>query len=813
MNQKTYLPEVLNWFHSQGWNPLAFQSVTWEHCLSGKSGLLNAPTGTGKTYALFIGAVLTCLQGAENGKKSGVGLQIIWITPIRALSRDIANACVAFIEGIGLSWKVAVRTGDTETKERERQKRNAPEVLITTPESLHLIMASKGYESYLSQVKFVVADEWHELMGTKRAVMLELALCRIKVISKPQIWGISATIGNLSEAMEVLLGNDVNPGNKVMVRAGIEKNVTIIPIIPDEIEKYPRSGHLGTKLAPSILPIIESSKSTLVFTNTRSQAEMWYQKLLELKPELAGLIAMHHGSISRELRDWVEDGLHAGRLKCVVCTSSLDLGVDFRPVETIVQVGSPKGVARFLQRAGRSGHHPGAESIIYFLPANSLQLLECAALKQAIANGDIESRIPYIRSFDVLIQFLITLAVSDGFEPQTLLNEIRSTFSFASISNDEWEWIIQFITSGGGALQAYDEYRKVEILPDGRFMVTNRSIAMRHRLSIGAIISDTMLQVKFQSGGYLGTIEEWFISSLSAGDTFWFAGRPLELIRLKEMTVQVRLSKNKNANFPSWMGGRMPLSAMLSENLRHVISRAMIPGNEKELLAVQPLLNTQLALSALPSADELLIENITTRDGYHVYVYPFEGRFVHEGMASLLAYRLSLFKPISFSIALNDYGFELLSDQPIPIEDAIDSNIFSTEHLMSDLQSSTNHNEMARRRFRDIAGIAGLVFKGFPGKYQKDKHLQSSSQLFFDVFRDFERNNLLYKQAYQEVMEFQLEEVRLRAALKRISGQKVIITYPTKPTPFCFPIMYDRLREKFSNEKLEDKIKKMALEF
>ncbi len=813
MSSNTFQQAVLNWFESQNWSPMAFQSQTWEHCLSGKSGLLNAPTGTGKTYAVFIGAVMTCLNKIEADEETPEGLQIIWITPLRALSRDIANACEAFLDGVGLKWKVAVRTGDTETKERERQKRFHPQVLITTPESLHLIIASKGYEGYLSKVSFVIADEWHELMGSKRAVMLELALSRMKTISTPQIWGISATIGNLSEAMEVLLGNNEYLQNAVMVKAGIEKNVTIIPIIPDEIEKYPRSGHLGTQLAPAILPIIERSRSTLVFTNTRSQAEMWYQELLELKPELAGLIAMHHGSISRELRDWVEDALHAGRLKCVVCTSSLDLGVDFRPVETIIQVGSPKGVARFLQRAGRSGHYPGAESTIYFLPANSLQLLECAALKQAVANRDIESRTPYIRSFDVLVQYLITLAVSNGFHPQVIFKEVLSTFSYSSISNEEWDWIISFITSGGSALKAYDEYKKVEIMPDGIFVITSRGIAMRHRLSIGAIVSDTMLQVKFQSGGFLGTIEEWFISSLSPGDTFWFAGRPLELIRLKEMTVQVKISKSRNANFPSWMGGRMPLSAMLSENLRDVISRSSHPGISKELLAVQPLLRTQKELSAVPSLDELLIEKINTRDGYHIYVYPFEGRFVHEGMAALMAYRLSHFKPISFSIAINDYGFELLSDQPIPVEDALESNIFSTDHLLADLQASINHNEMARRRFRDIAGIAGLVFKGFPGKYQKDKHLQASSQLFFDVFRDFESDNLLYKQAYQEVMEFQLEEVRLRVALNRISKLKIKLTYPIKPTPFCFPIMYDRLREKFSTEKLDDKIKKMELDY
>lgn len=789
---------------------------TWQAILDGKSGLLNAPTGSGKTYAIFIGAALQYIR--EHGiphrnKLHKPGLQLIWITPIRALSKDIRHACDTFCREIGLPWEIAIRTGDTSAQERAKQKKSPPQVLITTPESLHLIMASKGYESYLKTVKIIVADEWHELMGSKRAVLLELALSRLKSIADVQIWGVSATIGNMDEAMEVLLGTDVEKYAPAFIRASIRKEIKVVPVIPSEIEKYPWAGHLGTKLAEAILPIIDKSKTTLIFTNTRAQAELWYQHLLSIAPELSGVIAMHHGSISRELRDWVEDALHAEKLKCVVCTSSLDLGVDFRPVETIIQVGSPKGIARFVQRAGRSGHAPGQDSIIYFLPTNALQLIECAALKRAMEQGDVEDRMPYIRSFDVLAQYLITLAVSDGFHPENIFPEIQSTFSFSSISDDEWQWLLRFITQGGASLGAYEEFKKVEVMPDGLYKVINRRTAMRHRLSIGAIVSDSMLRVKFQKGGYLGTIEEWFIARLNPGDTFWFAGRPLELIRIKEMTVQVKISQKKTGAVPSWQGGRMPLSAMLSENLRIKIGESIAPeAGDQELLAVQPIIRTQQVLSHVPQPDEFLIEKITTREGCHLYVYPFEGRFVHEGMAAILAYRLSLFKPISFSIALNDYGFELLSDQDIPIEDGLDSDIFSTNHLSEDIQASLNQSEMARRRFRDIASIAGLVFKGYPGQYQKEKHLQSSSQLFFDVFRDYESDNLLYKQAYSEVMEFQIEEVRLRNALKRLLRQKIILKYPQKPSPFSFPILVDRLREKISFEKLEDRIRKMTLE-
>jgi ATP-dependent Lhr-like helicase len=809
------VPEIesaLNWFHAKGWKAFPFQQETWRACLRGKSGLLNAPTGSGKTYALFIGAAAAYQRELREGNNPK-GLQLIWITPIRALTKDIKSACEEYCRDNNIPWKIAIRTGDTSTAERAQQKKKPPEMLITTPESLHLILASKGYEKYLGNLKFLVADEWHELMGSKRAVLMELAISRLRTISKTAVWGISATIGNMDQALEVLLGTEEMVRKSVRIKADISKDIKIIPVIPAEIEKYPWSGHLGVKLAEDILPIIDRSKTTLIFTNTRAQAEIWYRHLLDAHPDLVGLIAMHHGSISKELRSWVEDALHEGILKCVVCTSSLDLGVDFRPVETIIQIGSPKGVARFLQRAGRSGHRPGEASRIYFLPTNALQLVECAALKRAIEKGDIEDRVPYIRSFDVLVQYLVTLAVSEGFYPEDILQEVRKTYSYSSISDEEWVWALNFITRGGDSLNAYDEFKKVEVQPDGLYIVKSRMVAMRHRLSIGAIVSDAMLQVKFRSGGYLGTVEEWFVSRLSPGDTFWFAGRSLELIRVKDMTVQVKKSNSKKASIPSWQGGRMPLSAMLSENLRAEINEIAL-GNlhAEELEAIRPIVEVQKELSIVPTTSELLIEKFESKEGFHVFIYPFEGRLVHEGMAALIGHRLSLFTPISFSIGMNDYGFELLSDQEIPIEDGIDTDIFSTDHLLDDIQSSLNKSELARRRFRDIASIAGLVFRGFPGKPIKQKHLQSSSGLFFDVFDDYDADNLLYKQAYSEVMEFQVEELRLRKALNRISKQKIVVKETDRPTPFAFPILVDRLRGRLTGEKLEDRIKKMKMQ-
>ena len=598
----------------------------------------------------------------------------------------------------------------------------------------------------------------------------------------------------------------------------MDKQIDIYSIIPDEIEKYPWAGHLGIKLVKKILPIINNSRTTLIFINTRGMTERWYQAILNVAPELSGAIALHHGSVEQDLRLWVEDNLHTGKLKAVVCTASLDLGVDFRPVDTVIQVGSPKGVARFLQRAGRSGHQPDATSKIYFLPTHSLELVEATALKDAISQTFIESREPMLLCFDVLIQYLCTIAVSDGFVPSEIFTEIKSTYCFSNITEQEWQQLLFFLTQGGAALQQYDEYKKIEVI-NGRYHITNRRIAMRHRMHIGTIVSDAMLKVKFLSGGYIGVIEEWFISRLQPGDVFTLAGRNLEYVMIKDMTALVKKSNSKKSIVPSWMGGRMPLSANLGIMLRKTFDKAfemnsrVLTKKEKldqpELSVLKPLFDLQESLSHIPKENELLIEHIETKDGFHLFVYPFEGRLVHEAMAAILAHRISLITPITFSFAMNDYGFELLSDQPIPVDDSNVYELFSAENLLADIQRSVNSVEMAKRKFRDIAVIGGLIFQGTPGEYVKTKHLQNSASLLFNVFNEYDSGNILLRQAYQEVLDQQMEEVRLRNMLQRIQNGNIVIKFPEQLTPFCFPLKVDSLRENLSSEKLEDRIKKM----
>lgn len=785
-------------------SPFKFQVQTWQKFGSGYSGMVVAPTGFGKTFSVFLALISDFLNHPEKYK---IGLKMIWITPLRSLSKDIAKAMQEAIDEIGLDWAVGVRNGDTDPKVRQQQVKNMPEILVATPESLQLLLGQKNHQRFFKNLQTIVVDEWHELLGSKRGVLVELGISQLrKYVPKLKIWGITATIGNLDEAMEVLIPY---PIKKTKVTAKEHKKIEILPVFPDEVEILPWAGHLGQKLADKVVPIILESKSTIVFTNTRSQSEMWYQLLLNVYPDFAGQIAIHHSSIDAELRNWIEENLSSGKLKAVVSTSSLDLGIDFKPVDTVIQIGSAKGVARFLQRAGRSGHSPFETSKIYCVPTHSLELIEVSALKEAVKQNVIEPREPQVLCFDVLVQFLMTLAIGDGFYPEETYQRIKQVYTFQEITDAEWKSIIEFLTIGGSALKSYEEYHKVVVMEDGLHKVNSRRIAMLHRMNMGAIVSDAMLKVKFISGGYIGMVEEYFISRLKKEEKFILAGRVLEVAMIKDMTVFVRASKGK-AQAPSYLGGRLPLSSNLGQFLREKLSIALNPKtSEKELKFLHPLLMNQEERSHIPKDDEFLVEMIKNREGYHLFMYPFEGRLVHEVMAALIAFRISKLAPISFSMAMNDYGFELFSDKEIPLNEENLDKILTRENLMTDVISSINAAEMARRKFRDIAVISGMVVQNFPGQQRSNKSLQSSAGLIFKVLEDHDPNHFLVRQAYTEVFNMQLQEQRLVEAFKRIDKSKIILKFANAFTPLSFPIKVDSLRQTLTSEDLDARIQKL----
>ncbi len=797
-------PAFEAWFESQGWAPFDFQRQVWRAMDAGQSGLLHATTGSGKTYAVWMGALLHAMRrGVPVEGRSAPALSVLWITPMRALAADTTRAISLPLNELAPAWTVSARSGDTPSAERQKQDRRMPTALVTTPESLSLMLTRETAREDLQGVQVVIVDEWHELMGNKRGVQVQLALARLRRWNPALVvWGLSATLGNLPEAMQVLLGDA--PGT--MVQGRMDKTLVIDTLIPADPGSFSWGGHLGVQMQMPVVEEIEQSSTTLVFVNMRSQAEIWYQLLLEHRPEWAGSVALHHGSLDRETREWVELGLKEGRLKAVVATSSLDLGVDFLPVERVLQIGSAKGIARLLQRAGRSGHAPGRPSRITLVPTNTLELIEAVAARRAAKAGKIEKRATPEKPLDVLVQHLVTVALGGGFTADELYDEVRSASAYRALTRDEFQWAIDFVEKGGASLTAYPEYHRVQLV-DGVYRVPDRAIGRRHKLQVGTIVADSAMQVKYLAGGRIGTVEEGFISRLKPGDCFLFAGRLLEYVRTQDMTAYVKKAERSKGVVTTWGGSKMPLSSELADAVLDVIAGAARGDfDAPELKAARPMLEMQRRLSVLPTPDTLLVEQFDSREGHHVFLYPFAGRYVHVGLASLLAWRLARDEPNTFSLSINDYGLELLSAKPVDLAMLYDQRLFDEGELLHDVLASLNSSELARRRFREIARIAGLIFTGYPGAPKSTRQLQASSSLFYEVFRKYDAGNLLLSQAQTEVLSQELDIRRLAASLARMRAQRIAAVTLPAPSPFALPLMVERFREKLSTEKLKDRL-------
>jgi ATP-dependent helicase Lhr and Lhr-like helicase len=802
------------WFAARGWRPFAFQHEVWQAMAGGSAGLLHANTGSGKTYAVWFGALARAQDTA--------GLQVLWITPMRALASDTVRALQLPLPDVLPAWRVGQRTGDTPAGERAKQDRRMPAALVTTPESLSLMLTRERAAQDLAGVHTVIVDEWHELIGNKRGVQVQLALARLKRWNPKLVtWGLSATLGNLDDAMQVLCGG----ARSQVVQGRIDKAIVIDTLLPEDPGRFSWGGHLGAQMQQPVVEEIErtidsTGGTTLVFTNVRSQAEIWYQLLLAARPQWAGQIALHHGSLDREVREWVEAGLKDGSLKAVVATSSLDLGVDFLPVERVLQIGSPKGVARLLQRAGRSGHAPGRASRVTLVPTNTLELVEAAAARRAALAGRVESRTTPDKPLDVLVQHLVTVGLGSdigpdrqpraGFDPAELFSEVRAAPAYRTLTRDEFDWCLAFVERGGSTLGAYPQYHRVVRGDDGRYRVTDRGIALRHRLQVGTIVSDAAMQVAWLSGGRIGTVEEGFIARLKPGDCFVFAGRVLEYVRTQDMTAYVRKATKNRGIVPAWGGTKMALSEAMTDMVQQLLfDSAQGDFLEPEMQAARPMLSTQARLSKLPRPNTLLIERFASREGHHLFLYPFGGRNVHMGLAQLLAWRLSRLRPNTFSLSINDFGLELLAVQAVDVAPLLDGRAFTGKDLMADVLASLNSGALAQRRFREIARVAGLIFTGYPGAAKSAKQLQASSSLFWEVFRKYDAGNRLLTQAEREVLAQELELERLRSTLKRMASQRAELVELRTPSPFALPLMVERFREELSTEKLADRLQRI----
>lgn len=802
------LDAVERWFAERGSTVFAYQREVWTAQARGESGLIHAPTGSGKTLAAWIGLLL-------DPARRDSGLSVLWITPMRALATDTAAGLQATCAGLGVNWRVELRTGDTSSHARVRQRRHLPQALVTTPESACLLLSYPDLVPALREVSAVIVDEWHELLGTKRGVQTELVLSRLRALSPGlRTWGLSATLGNLEQAQQVLLGPQ-RAGR--CVSADLPKPLRIDTVLPEAVERFPWAGHMGLGLAPQVIDTIRAARTSLVFTNTRSQAERWFETLSSADPPLR--LALHHGSLDAELRRAAEDGLRQGTLDAVVATSSLDLGVDFAPVDQVIQIGGPKGVARLMQRAGRSGHRPGQLSRIVCVPTQAIEIAEFAAAREAAMQGRVESRRPITQALDVLAQHVVTLALTRSLTADALHDEIRATHAYADLDETQWLWVLDFVMRGGSALAAYPQYRKVDVDDQGCLHVPDATIARRHRMGIGTITSDPMVRVAFVRGGSLGSVEESFVARLKPGDSFQFAGRALTLVRVRDMVAQVR-SGGGGTQVPRWQGGKMPLSSELADGMLRLFSR--IGRGEAaadartdddafgaETRALHPLLAVQSAWSALPVPGRLLIERARSREGDHLFVFPFAGRHVHEGLSALVAYRLSRARQASFRFSINDYGFEILSPDLPPLDADELRALFTPQGLEPDLVASLNAAEMAKRRFREIARIAGLVFEGHPGARKSMRQVQASSGLIFDALTRYDPDHRLTAQALREALDHQLDVQRLRDTLARLSANPIALHATERFTPLAFPLWAERIASQVSSEDGRTRVLRM----
>lgn len=809
------LDRLRGWFADRGWQPHGFQEESWALHAEGRSGLILVPTGSGKTCAAYLGPLA---QLADAGTQPR-GLSILYISPLRALSRDIEQALRAPIEALDLPLTVESRTGDTSSTVRSRQRRSLPNVLVTTPESLSLLLTQQEASDKFSGLHTIIVDEWHELLSSKRGSQVELALARLRRFAPGvRSWGLSATIANAPEAAAALVGTDAQPS---IVRAPIDRPVIVESLRPANIRRFPWAGHMGLSMLDEVLGYLDPAKPTLLFTNTRSQAEKWFHAIAIKRPQWEGRIALHHGSIDRGERERVELGVKSGDIGIVVCTSSLDLGVDFAPVERVVQIGSPKGVARIMQRAGRARHRPGEPCEITCVPTNALELLEIAAVREAIDAGAVEPRDPVNQPLDVLAQHMVTVALGGGFLADDLFDEVRTAWSFRDLKRESFDWTLLLVTQGGTTLSAYERFHKVELV-DGVYRVPNKRVAQLHRLNVGTITGPSTIEMRFVNGRSLGHVEDSFVGRLREGQHFTFAGQVLRFVGVRADVALVRRGTRQTNLTPIWGGTRLPISESLSRAVRqsleksaHAVETGGVDGMPVELEAFLPVVASQSRRSAVPAADEVLFETFSGREGHRLFAYPFEGRLVHSGIAALLSLRLGRITPATFTTTFNDYGFELLCPEPFPFEDHLTPDLFSRDNLVEDALESVNTAELARLQFREVARVSGLVFQGYPGSRNRaaGKHLQASSGLIYDVLCEFDPDHLLLAQARREVLENQFEQGRLAAALDRIAGSRFRVVPIEKPSPLALPLMIERIgSHTMSSEDVESRLARMQAE-
>ncbi len=801
---------ITAYFENKGFQPFPFQLEAWKRTVSGHHQLIQCPTGSGKTLAA-TGAMIDQLLAAPNSK----GLRLLYVTPLRAMTKDLELALKDPLSSTNIT--VLARNGDTSAKDRASLFRKHPQILMTTPESLSVILSSPKSKELFAQLELIVVDEWHDLMATKRGVQMSLCLQRLlKLSKKATITGISATLKDPHMALNVLLPNG-ETGQ--LTQAHIDRVVALTICESTDDARLPWAGHLGLSLLKPVSQTLIKGQTTLLFTNTRNQAEQWFQALSIVRMDLS--IALHHGSLASATRQDVETKLKTGEIDCVVATSALDLGVDFQAVERIIQIGSPRSVSRLIQRAGRASHRPGEGTDVLLVPTNRLHLNEYAALADALDTESLEPIRPPEHCLDVLIQHLVTMALQGPWKPDDMFEEVTQAWAYRHMTRETFERLLTVLTKGSDSLKEYPEYRRLEEREDGRFILVSNQAARRHRMSIGTIVSHAHVRVKMRRGKSLGEVEESFAGRLQPGDVFRFSGKRLEVVRFSDGELTVKPAGSRKASeIPRWTGGRLPLSETLATRVVADFQRSnplsqRIQNSQWLARALKETAEIQARISQCPETEVTIAERFKTRDGHHLCIYPFAGWLVHQALGPLMASRIAKLTPATLTVTVNDYGIELLSPEAGPLDICTEqwSSIVQPRELQHDLEKALNLSELVRRQFRATARISGLIFEGYPGRQKSLRMLQTSAGLLYDVLSQYDPNHVLLGQAKNDVLRDEFDIERLLEVLQSLEQQPVQVKEIAQPSPLALPLVIDRLSSRLSTETIAQRMERMTRSF
>ena len=830
-----FLPEpFLRWFSARGWRPRAHQLQLLRLAQEGRSVLLIAPTGAGKTLAGFLPSLVDlAMRGKRKPGAARRGIHTLYISPLKALAVDIERNLGKPVSEIGLPVTLETRTGDTPSHKRARQKLAPPDILLTTPEQLALLIASPDARRFFADLRYVVLDELHSLVTSKRGHLLALGLARLRTfVPSLQSIGLSATVADPDGLRRWLVGqrppsllrkeSALNAGAEaaspmaelITVTGGAKPEITIL----DSEERVPWAGHSARYAMPEIYEAIKRHKTTLLFVNTRSQAELLFGELWRINED-ALPIALHHGSLDVGQRRRVEKAMEAGSLRAIVATSTLDLGIDWGDVDLVVHVGAPKGASRLAQRIGRSNHRLDEPSRAILVPANRFEVLECRAAIEANYLGAQDTPPLAAGALDVLAQHVLGSACGEPFHADALYEEVRSAAPYAALDRGTFDRVVDFVATGGYALRTYERYARIRKMPDGRWRVSNPRVAQQYRLNVGTIVESPMLTVRYvrpgrgrasRGGPVLGKIEEYFLETLAPGDTFMFAGKVLRFEGIRENEAFVSNASNVDAKVPSYMGGKFPLSTYLAGEVRAMLAD---PARWSSLPdQVSDWLRLQRDKSVLPPRDRLLVETFPRGNRFYMIAYPFEGRLAHQTLGMLLTRRLerARARPLGFVAtdyslavwALDDLGALFRGRLPL-------SDLFDEDMLGDDLDAWLNESWMLKRTFRNCAVIAGLIEQRHPGQEKTGRQITVSADLIYDVLRSHEPDHILLQATRADAAAGLLDVSRLAEMLSRVRG-RIMHKELEQISPLAVPIMLEIGKESIAGEANESLLSEIA---